>query len=87
MASFNMERCSEHTQQLIFERYPLLEDQVRALDLQVNIGTAFSCNESPSIDPAAPMLPAALRLLADSLEHELTQMQMDENALGSACGD
>ena len=75
MTSFDMDRCVEHTQQLIAERYPLLEDQVRALDLQAKIGIAFGCDKAPSIDPADIMLPDALRLLADALEHEHTQMR------------
>ena len=83
MASFNMERCTNHTQQLITKRYPQLDDRVKALLLQIKIGTAFGCDEAPSIDPADTMLPTALRLLADSLECEHTIMLQEDTTAGS----
>ena len=80
MAKFNMHLCAAYMQQLIEQRYPVLTDRAKALDLQIKIGCAFACDESPSLDPADAMLPDALRLLADSLEHEHKLMRHDDIA-------
>ena len=79
MTDFNIERCAEYVRQLIAERYPRLEDRAIALVLQIQIGTAFSCDEAPSIDPADPMLPGALRILADSLEYKPKMILQEED--------
>ena len=83
MASFNMDRCTEHTMRLITERYPQPEDNAKAHDLQYKIGAAFGCDEAPSIDPADPMLPGALRILADSLEYASALMLREDLTAGS----
>ena len=57
--------CTERLKRL----YPDTGDQLKAHLLQLDIAVAFASMEKP-LDPADPMLPEALRLLADGLEKE-----------------
>ena len=58
----------EHCSEEIKRKYPDPRDQIKAHKLQLDIAIGFAQMESP-MDPADPMLPDALRLLASSLEY------------------
>lgn len=86
MPDFDMDRCTAYSLKLVEQRCPSTKDRLHMHDLQISIGLSFANEGSPSVDPEDPMLPMALRLLADSLEHEQELVALGVKAITQRAG-